>query len=92
MTANRLVITSTTSSSPRKPTPNPHVRSKGIGVMTDGRSVTVTYEDVVVRTSDGWRIRHRKRIPAASHSPADSSLTADAERRPKPEETFTTSI
>jgi ketosteroid isomerase-like protein len=39
------------------------VRSKGIGVMTDGRSVTVTYEDIVVRTPDGWRIRHRKLIP-----------------------------
>jgi len=39
------------------------VRSKGIGVMTDGRSVTVTYEDIVVRASDGWRIRHRKLIP-----------------------------
>jgi len=41
----------------------PHVRSKGIGGMTDGRSAAVTYEDVVVRTSDGWRIGHRKRIP-----------------------------
>jgi ketosteroid isomerase-like protein len=39
------------------------VRSKGIGVMTDGRSATVTYEDIVVRTPDGWRIRHRKLIP-----------------------------
>jgi len=39
------------------------VRSKGIGVMTDGRSVTVTYEDIVVRTPDGWRIRRRKLIP-----------------------------
>ena len=35
------------------------VRSKGIGVMADGTSGSVVYEDVVVRLPVGWRIRHR---------------------------------
>jgi hypothetical protein len=35
-------------------------RSKGIGVRADGTSGSVTYEDLVVRTADGWRIRHRR--------------------------------
>jgi len=39
------------------------VRSKGIGIRTDGTSDTVVYEDVVERTSDGWRIAYRKVIP-----------------------------
>lgn len=34
-------------------------RSKGLGVMANGTCGSVTYEDVVVRTADGWRIRHR---------------------------------
>ena len=34
-------------------------RSKGLGVMANGTCGSVTYEDTVVRTSDGWRIRHR---------------------------------
>jgi len=34
-------------------------RSKGIGVMADGSCGSVTYQDVVVRTPYGWRIRRR---------------------------------
>ncbi|WP_438027458.1 nuclear transport factor 2 family protein [Sorangium sp. So ce233] len=36
------------------------VRSKGIGVLADGKSGTVIYEDVVQRTARGWRITERK--------------------------------
>ncbi|MCO5993565.1 nuclear transport factor 2 family protein [Actinoallomurus rhizosphaericola] len=36
-----------------------HARSKGIGVNADGTSGSVTYEDTVVRTGQGWRIDHR---------------------------------
>jgi hypothetical protein len=35
-------------------------RSKGIGVMADGTTGSVTYEDTVVRTAAGWRISRRK--------------------------------
>jgi hypothetical protein len=42
------------------------VRSKGLGVMADGSCGSVTYEDVVVRTADGWLIRHR-RVLARRH-------------------------
>lgn len=34
-------------------------RSKGIGVTVDGTCGSVTYDDVVRRTPDGWRIVHR---------------------------------
>ena len=34
--------------------------SKGLGVMADGTVGSVTYEDTVVRTPDGWRISHRR--------------------------------
>src|SRR5689334_21217940 len=37
-----------------------HVRSKGIGIKADGTAGSVTYEDVVTRRPDGWRISHRK--------------------------------
>jgi hypothetical protein len=40
------------------------VRSKGLSVMADGRAGTVTYEDTVVRTPDGWRIALRKVVRA----------------------------
>lgn len=33
--------------------------SKGLGVTADGRVGSVTYEDDVVRTDAGWRIRRR---------------------------------
>jgi SnoaL-like domain len=39
------------------------VRSKGIGVNTDGTVGTVTYEDTVVGTGAGWRISHRRVVP-----------------------------
>jgi len=39
------------------------VRSKGIGIMADGTSGTVVYEDLVRRTSAGWRIARRTVIP-----------------------------
>lgn len=35
-------------------------RSKGIGVNADGTCNSVTYEDVVVRRDQGWRISQRK--------------------------------
>jgi hypothetical protein len=42
------------------------VRSKGLSVMSNGATGTVIYEDVVVRTTDGWRISHRRVVPARS--------------------------
>lgn len=46
-------------------------RSKGLGVHADGSCGSVTYEDVVVRTPHGWRIRHRtvraRRTPLGGH-------------------------
>lgn len=33
--------------------------SKGIGVTTGGACGTVTYDDTVIRTEDGWRIAQR---------------------------------
>ncbi|MEU0932816.1 MULTISPECIES: nuclear transport factor 2 family protein [unclassified Embleya] len=35
-------------------------RSKGLGINVDGTCGSVTYEDTVVTTDDGWRISHRK--------------------------------
>ncbi|HMG45722.1 MAG TPA: nuclear transport factor 2 family protein [Acidimicrobiales bacterium] len=40
------------------------VRSKGLAVMPDGTTGTVTYADEVVRTPAGWRISLRTVIPA----------------------------
>ncbi|MGA5822876.1 nuclear transport factor 2 family protein [Kitasatospora sp. NPDC094028] len=37
-----------------------HVRSKGLGIKADGSCGSVSYDDTVVRTADGWRISHRK--------------------------------
>ncbi|MDW6059711.1 nuclear transport factor 2 family protein [Streptomyces sp. FXJ1.4098] len=37
-----------------------HARSKGIGVKADGTTGSLTYEDIVVRVDQGWRISHRK--------------------------------
>lgn len=39
------------------------VRSKGLAVMADGTTGTVIYDDVVIRTSAGWRISQRTVIP-----------------------------
>jgi 3-phenylpropionate/cinnamic acid dioxygenase small subunit len=35
------------------------VRSKGIGVRADGTSGSVVYDDVVVKTPAGWRLKYR---------------------------------
>lgn len=35
-------------------------RSKGLGVMADGTTGSVVYDDMIVRAGDSWRIRHRK--------------------------------
>ncbi|QXC62634.1 nuclear transport factor 2 family protein [Aquihabitans sp. G128] len=43
------------------------VRSKGIAVMADGATGTVTYADVVVPTDHGWRIATRKVIAHPTH-------------------------
>lgn len=37
--------------------------SKGLGVGADGSCGSVTYEDEVVRTQVGWRIRRRTVLP-----------------------------
>ncbi len=37
-----------------------HARSKGIAIMGNGRAGSATYDDVVIRTADGWRISHRR--------------------------------
>jgi 3-phenylpropionate/cinnamic acid dioxygenase small subunit len=36
------------------------VQSKGIGIQADGTSRSVRYDDVVVRSPQGWRISYRK--------------------------------
>ncbi|WP_329243314.1 nuclear transport factor 2 family protein [Streptomyces sp. NBC_01478] len=36
------------------------VRSKGLGIRTDGSCGSVTYVDTVVRVGAGWRISRRK--------------------------------
>ncbi|MGJ5894752.1 nuclear transport factor 2 family protein [Streptomyces sp. V2] len=53
---------------------NAQARSKGLGITTDGSCGSVTYDDTLVRTPDGWRISHRRvtarRVPlngAAAH-------------------------
>jgi len=38
-------------------------RSKGIGVYADGTVGSVTYEDTVVRTREGWRVAARTVVP-----------------------------
>jgi SnoaL-like domain len=37
-----------------------HARSKGLSVMPNGTTGTVTYEDTLLHTEAGWRITHRK--------------------------------
>jgi hypothetical protein len=34
-------------------------RSKGFAVMSDGTCGSATYDDLIVRTADGWRLRRR---------------------------------
>lgn len=38
----------------------PRVRSKGLGIKADGSCGSVTYDDIAVRATDGWRVCHRK--------------------------------
>jgi 3-phenylpropionate/cinnamic acid dioxygenase small subunit len=40
------------------------VRSKGIGVLRDGRTGSVVYDDHVTRTPAGWRITARQVLPS----------------------------
>lgn len=44
-----------------------HAWSKGIAVLANGRCGSATYDDIVVRTDEGWRISHRtiraRRVP-----------------------------
>lgn len=51
------------------------VRSKGIGIMADGRAGSVVYDDVVTRRSDGWRISQRtvtaRRAPLGAAGPRE---------------------
>ena len=47
-------------------------RSKGIGVNADGTCGSVTYEDVIVRGGQGWRISRRKVI--ARRAPLGGTL------------------
>ena len=51
-----IVITATGSEEAR-------VRSKGLAVMADGTSRSVSYEDIVVRVPSGWRIKQRNVHP-----------------------------
>jgi hypothetical protein len=37
-----------------------HARSKGIGVLGDGTTGSVTYEDTITRGPDGWRLSYRR--------------------------------
>jgi hypothetical protein len=36
-----------------------HALSKGLGIMADGSTGSVTYEDTIERSAAGWRIGHR---------------------------------
>jgi hypothetical protein len=38
-------------------------RSKGLGILSDGTCGSVTYDDTLVRTPEGWRIAHRRLTP-----------------------------
>lgn len=48
------------------------VRSKGIGIQADGSSGSVVYDDIVKRTTAGWRITHRK--VSARRAPLSAAL------------------
>jgi len=47
-----------------------HARSKGIAVHADGGCGSVTYDDVLDRGEQGWRITHRRVV--ARRGPAGS--------------------
>ncbi|MGD9703711.1 MAG: nuclear transport factor 2 family protein [Acidimicrobiia bacterium] len=44
------------------------VRSKGIGIGVGERVGSVTYDDVVVRTPDGWRMASRRAVLRRPHA------------------------
>ena len=53
------------------------VRSKGLSVMSTGAAGTVVYDDIVVKTPDGWRVSYRKVVarpspPMSTPSPPTS--------------------
>ncbi len=35
------------------------VKSKGLAVMPDGKAGSAVYQDIVVKTEQGWRLAHR---------------------------------
>ncbi len=59
MRCTRWRTTPPTSSSARSATARVRVLSKGLGVGPNGRVGSVTYRDIVVRTSAGWRFAAR---------------------------------
>lgn len=44
------------------------VRSKGIGILRDGRAGSLVYDDHLRLTPDGWRIAHRVIQPSRTPS------------------------
>jgi 3-phenylpropionate/cinnamic acid dioxygenase small subunit len=44
------------------------VWSKGIGVLADGKTGSAVYNDVVVKTPQGWRLAHRVVVPRRAPS------------------------
>jgi 3-phenylpropionate/cinnamic acid dioxygenase small subunit len=46
-----------------QPNGSVRARSKGIGIYADGTAGSVTYEDTIVRTDQGWRIGERAVVP-----------------------------
>ena len=61
------------------------VSSKGLAVESDGRCWSVTYDDIVVRTPDGWRIARRvvrERPSVAREQRTRAPQTSSTDRRP----------
>ncbi|MBO0813008.1 MAG: nuclear transport factor 2 family protein [Microlunatus sp.] len=54
------------------------VRSKGIGIMADGSSGSVSYDDLLVRRPTGWKISRRK-ASAQRSTPVDDQQTGPLE-------------
>ncbi|OZM81986.1 nuclear transport factor 2 family protein [Pseudonocardia sp. MH-G8] len=57
-----------------------HVRSKGIGVLRDGRAGSVVYVDRVARTDGGWRIAARQVLPSTGHRPTEPTAHPHPDR------------
>ena len=57
-----------------------HGHSKFLGFPNDGMPVTGDYHDVIVRTVDGWRSRHRRAEIRQRNSSTDSDAVL---RRPR---------